>query len=58
LEPLAVLPRLHGVGVSLSALNILALLDEIFLQVMQHIQDIWIFLMASEQTTALRELGQ
>jgi hypothetical protein len=44
--------------VSLSALNILALLDEIFLQVMQHIQDIWILLMASEQTTALREFGQ
>jgi hypothetical protein len=49
---------LLAVGVSLSALNILGLLDEIFLDVMQHIQDIWILLMASKQTTTLSEFGQ
>jgi len=42
------MPRMLAVGVSLSALNILGLLDEVFLEVMQHIQHIWILLMASK----------
>jgi hypothetical protein len=45
------------VGMSLSALDVLGLLQEIFLEVMQHIQDIRILLMASEQLAAPSEFG-
>jgi hypothetical protein len=49
----ALLPRrLLIVGMSLSALDVHGLLQEIFLEVMQHIQDIRILLMAGEQSAA------
>jgi hypothetical protein len=45
------------VGMSLAALDILRLLHKIFFEIMQQIQDIWIFLMASKHAAALSEFG-
>jgi hypothetical protein len=48
---------LLAVGVSPSRLNILGFLDKIFLEIMQHIQNVEIFLMASKPPTALNKIG-
>lgn len=53
---LALVPqRVLTVSKSISALNILCFLLKILLQIMQHIQNIWILLMASKQTATLSE---
>jgi hypothetical protein len=49
---------LLAVGVSLPAPNIPGLLSEIFLEIMQHIQNVGILLMMGKQTTAPNEVGQ
>ena len=53
---LALVPqRMLTVSKSISTLNILCFLLKILLQIMQHIQNIWILLMASKQTATLSE---
>jgi len=48
---------LLATGISFSALNVPGFLREIFFKIMLHIQDIWVLLMASEQTATLSEFG-
>jgi hypothetical protein len=42
-------------GASLAALDVLRPLRKIFLKIMQHIQNVWVLLMASKQTATLSE---
>jgi hypothetical protein len=59
LEPPAIPPRRPlPIGKPISALNVPGLLREVFFEIVQQAQGIWILLMASQQAAALNEFGQ